>query len=280
MLKVQGVLCLPTNGLGNDSYYESHKTQSQKDICPKLEVRELAQRSELACSMVIPFGQVVVLGSKIRNHDPKCHAHSSPSRCPLVRIGGTCHQPRTGCIICIAQCPYFQILELQNQRGPKYNLFQWIPNCVYQGPCPLSFLRGYQGYGGAHEGKGGEDLYKSNSTFIAAMHKTTLDFFFKEKVCSQNTSDLTQLNLCFKDEEAEIKGCDQIYTMGERTSPHFYSPGFQTNVLSTRLGAASDKCRSCYIMRRTSQSRQHHATTRKQCTLNCWLDMTMIFSTS
>lgn len=47
------------------------------------------------------------------------------------------------------------------------------------------------------------------------------------------------------------------------------SHGFQTNVLSNSVEVASDKCKSHYIMRCTSKSRQYHASIRKPCTLNC-----------
>lgn len=33
-------------------------------------MKKLSQRSEMACSMATPLGEMVVLGPKIKNHDP------------------------------------------------------------------------------------------------------------------------------------------------------------------------------------------------------------------
>lgn len=57
--------------------------------------------------------------------------------------------------------------------------------------------------------------------------------------------------------------------MSKRTMSLPCSHGFQTNVLSNSVEVASDKCKSHYIMRCTSKSRQYHASIRKPCTLNC-----------
>lgn len=80
-------------------------------------------------------------------------------------------------------------------------------------------------------------------------------FFLREGMLLENLRSDSFVLKTKKLKPTKMKGFGQIYT-SNRTMSRLCPPGLQTNVFSTRLEVASDKCKSCYRMRCTSKTRQ------------------------